>query len=286
MSDMPVTGWQATADIEDVELEDENLDKSVDELIEEQQSERSEVVAKWFQDDTTDGAEEDGDPIEKADTDDEDDPLEVTAPRTDGELIKRVGIAQFGVDTTDPDKEALDDLVNKAEFGEVEIGLEGPNTGDAALDAVASAGVPTDLEKESLPIEKLSPEEQATKLASDVVDDLELGKLAEKGAQLHLSPDDIRKRVQSKAAADITKYVDTIYGIDNLNREAFKQVRDRLSTDVGNAAKVRAAMKGQDSPQEATGGDTAATSESADGDGGEKDGKGDEVDPGTPNLEG
>lgn len=273
-----------TDGIEDVELEDDELEeKSFEELVKERRANDAEAVQQYREatgvSDETAGSSE----VEKSDSDSTGGPVEtveVGPAENDGELIKRTGIARLGVDTTDPDEEAMRDLIKEArEDGETEIGFDKEDEDvDPVLSSIQSGTheVREEFEKE-VPLPEMEPTQQAQALAKEAAEDVNLDAIVKEAAELPKSPSAVRDQVYEKVYSDITKFVRTLYGESAVNTEVLKTVREKIATDAANRACVQRKANEDgvtvDSPNYnvSEGGEETVDTDGEEADGGETD---------------
>lgn len=236
--------------VEDVELEDDELEeKSFEELVKERRAQTHEAIEQYRE---ATGVSDEGNITEKSE-DSEDGTGELTATvsdpevRDDGDLIKYTGIAHMGVDSTDPDEEALNDLIKDAERDEIDVGMERGVSDDPVYDSIESGtrSVTEEYEKDQ-PVPEMDPFDQATTLAKEATEDLHIDSIVEDAADLPKSPSAVRDEVFEKVYSEITKYVRTMYGMSEIDNQAIKSVRETIATDAANRARVlrRAAEDG------------------------------------------
>lgn len=237
------THFDTTDGIEDVELEDAEVDEaSFDELVKQRQETVHEAVQQYRE---TVGVADEGnesDSLKKSDTEQSDGPVETVAfehAKTDGDIIKQTGIARLGVDLTDEDDEAMQELVKDARHGDVEVGLRKESSGDPTHDAISKGtqGVRERFERD-VPMTELAPSEQASTLAKEASDDVGVDSLIEEAANLPKSPGAVREQVFEKVYSDITKFVRTFYGESAIDRDVLNTVREKIATDAGRRAMV------------------------------------------------
>lgn len=228
--------------IEDVELEDDEIDeKSYEELVKERRQNDAEALQSYRDATPDDSEEESSSEVEKSDTESLSESVVVDDPKTDGELIKRTGVAMMDVDVTDPDDEAMRDLIQQKREGKDEIGFESEEKSiDPVLDSIQNGTheVREEFEKEA-PLPEMEPTEQAAALAKEAQADLNIDSIVEEAADLPKSASSVRDQVYEKVYGDITKFVRTIYSESEINTQVLKTVRDKIATDAANRAMVR-----------------------------------------------
>lgn len=232
-----------TEGIEDVELEDEQLEeKSYEELVKERRTNTQEAVRQYREAVSSAGEGDSSNELEKSDTEAAggSNGVEFGPAQTDGEIIKRTGIARLGVDTTDEDDEAMRDLIKQARHDEVQIGFENESSGDPAFDAIqkGTSSVRESFERD-IPLTQLPSDEQASTLAKEAAEDIDLETLVKNAADLPKSPGAVREQVYERVYTDITKFVRTIYSEAEVDKDVLNTVREKIATDAARRAMVR-----------------------------------------------
>jgi len=237
------THFNTTDGIEDVELEDVEVDEaSFDELVKQRKESTNEAVQQYRESVGVTGEGGESDEVEKSDTDESDGSVEgvtVDDPTTDGEVIKRTGIARLGIDLEDEDDEAMRELIKDARHGDVEVGLREESSGDRTHDAIqkGTEGVRERFERD-VPMSELAPGKQASTLAKEASDDVGVDSLVEEASELPKSPSAVREQVFEKVYGDITKFVRTIYSESAIDRDVLNTVREKIATDAARRAMV------------------------------------------------
>jgi hypothetical protein len=228
--------------IEDVELEDDELEeKSYDELVQERRERKAKAIQQYRE---ATGTSDEGDTTEKSeDAEASSDSLSATVSdptvEDDGDLIKMTGIAHMDVDMSDPDTEALNDLIKQAERGEVEAGMERGVSDDPVFDSIESGTrTVTDRFEKEVPLPDMEPARQAKALAKESADAINLDGIVKDAAELPQSPTSVHDTVYEKVYGEITKFVRTMYGASAVDNDVLKMVREKMATDAANRALV------------------------------------------------
>lgn len=234
--------FNTTDGIEDVELEEDLDDSTMDELIKERNASASQAVSEYREAVTGQNESPGSDVVEKSDTDDSGGPvedIEHTPARTSGEVIKQTGIARLGVDLTDEDEDAMTELIKDAHHDDVEVGLREGQSDDPTHDAIqkGTSGVRERFERD-IAVVDLSPSEQATTLAKEAAEDVGIASLVQEASQLPKSPTAVREQVYEKVYTDITKFVRTIYSENAVDRDVLNTVREKIAGDAARRAMV------------------------------------------------
>lgn len=239
-----------TEGIEDVELEDDELEeKSFEELVKDRREQTQEALQQYRESVGTEDGEETTEKSEDAESDSERivSTIEEPTVETDGDLIKYTGIARMDVDITDPDEEALNELIKEAEHGEVEAGMERGLSENPVFDSLqdGTQHLTESVEKTEM-VPDMEPSKQAAALAKETTEDLNIGNIVKNAAELPKSPSGVREEVYETVYTEITKYVRTMYGASSINNSVLKSVREKIATDAANRACVlrRAAEDG------------------------------------------
>lgn len=231
----------AEMDLGEVELEEDDLqEKSVEELANEYGSEAEEVTEEI---DLTSGPVTSGGDVEKADVS-PGGSIEVPDSEvdTDEELIKRTGMASFGIDSSPTEDEvALAELRKSEERGEeIEAGLrEDTDVQSYVTDTFAKTH--GDDGEEIARVSEMNKAEQAEHLAEEVAEVVDVDKIAERAANLPKTTENCQKTAESAVYEEITKFAEAMYDEGEISTEALKAVRDRFVTRAGRVAKVLSA---------------------------------------------
>jgi len=228
----------AETDIDDVELEDDDIqEKSVEELVDEAGSEAREAIES-FEEVPGDGGAE----LDKADPNSGDE-IEVPGKEvdTDEELIKRVGMGHFDVDTGPTEAEQqLDELAEKSDEVEPALREEDVDPRTYVTDTFAKTAPESD-EDDVAKVADMDPQEQAEHLAKEVAEVVDVSNIAEKAADLPRSNDDVAKVAKQSTYKEITKFVEAVYEDDEIDKSVLETVRSKFVTRAGRTAKVLSA---------------------------------------------
>lgn len=228
--------------LDDVELEDDELEeKSFEELVKERRRNTAEAVQEYRE---ATGVADEGETTEKSEashTSSDATSATVSDPtvENDGDLIKYTGVAHMDVDTTDPDEEALNELIRQAERDEIEAGMERGVSDDPVHDAIESGTrTLTDRFEKEKPLPQMEPGRQATALTKESADAINLNGIVKDAAELPQSPSSVHDTVYEKVYGEITKFVRTMYGASAVDNAVLKAVREKMATDAANRALV------------------------------------------------
>ena len=161
----------------------------------------------------------------------------------DDSLIKSVGIAHFGVDTTDPDTAALEDAIAKTSNGTLDKGFAPDETDEDAVASALTAGVgrtPSSLSKAAHDdLSALTTEEQAVALVDDVRSNLDLLDKTDAFAESDSPPEQIEQATYDTIYSVVKNYCDTVHSSDDLDESVVNVVADQIADRCGTLARIR-----------------------------------------------